>query len=264
MAILSTNRQIHKEAASVLHSELTIMLHAGHLLGLENPIDDFVLFRSPIERIWRHDPIHGAGYTRANGSHFYYTPEMDGSMEPHVFARFKKIEFHIAILFVGNPALSSAGIFKFESANEALLTQPLTSRSLLKDAAKLFSNSPLLNSLSVYLDTKVLLKDGEDGNELHDLFSREQLGILLEAGQDRAAELFINSNKLEPLQNLSNIKQFRFAFRKYHHSKKDGPGARLVDAAEDLKHQIEQNWAIKASAKPAAAFRSTRSRSHQQ
>lgn len=241
------------------------MLHSGHLLGLENTIGDLFLFRTPIERTWRHDPFHGAGYTRANGSHFYYTPEMDGSMEPHVFARFKKIELHIGVLFLGSPALSSAEIFKFELADEAQLTQMLTSTSLLKNAAKLFSNSPLLNSLSVYLDTKVSLDDdGGDGNALPDPLSREQLGILLGAGQDRAAELFINSNALEPLQNLSNVKQFRFAFSKYHSSKKDGAGARLVDAAEDLKHQIEQNWAIKASAKPAAAFRSTRSRSHQQ
>lgn len=111
MAVLSTNRQIHEEAASVLYSELTIVLYSGTVYDAEENIGDLSLFRTPIERIWRHDPHHGTGYTRADGSYFYHTPEMDGSLEPHVFARFKKIEWDITVSFNGYPELSGAEKF---------------------------------------------------------------------------------------------------------------------------------------------------------
>lgn len=168
MPILRANRQKNEEAASVLCSELTIMLFSGYVLGLENNAADLLIFKKPIEGIWRHDPLRRTGYTRTNGSQFYCMPEIDGSMEPHVFARFKKIGLHITVRLLDGPALLMSEDFNFEPADEAHLTRMLVSTSLMGSAAEVLSDPPLLYNLSLHLDTKVDLDDGEDGNGFPD------------------------------------------------------------------------------------------------
>ena len=92
-AILRTNRQIYSEASSLLYAELSLVLQPGDVLCM-NTGKDIV---KASERIWRHNPLYGIGSTNSSGQTVYAKPELDGVMEPHVLARFKKIIFEIEL-----------------------------------------------------------------------------------------------------------------------------------------------------------------------
>ena len=45
------------------------------------------------KKVWRHNPLHGIGHRDEHGQLTYNTPEMDGLMDSHVFARFQQVLF---------------------------------------------------------------------------------------------------------------------------------------------------------------------------
>ncbi|MCJ1248977.1 hypothetical protein MMC30_006198 [Trapelia coarctata] len=100
--ILRASRQIHDEAAPELYSELTIVMWSGNNLAsgmLVPPIFDQKPWKI-YDNVWRHNPLLGVGHRDSNGAHVYDTPAMDGLMEPHIFAKFKNVDFEVEI---GNP-----------------------------------------------------------------------------------------------------------------------------------------------------------------
>lgn len=89
LAILRTNRQIYNEASTLLHSNLTIEVVSGDAL-IDEPGNTIV---KPSKKVWRHAPFPGPRSTNVNGQPVYEGPLLDGSLEPHVFARFERIRY---------------------------------------------------------------------------------------------------------------------------------------------------------------------------
>ena len=243
LAILGTNHQIYSEAASVLYSELTIVVHPGYILSLKDSYSDSSAFEEPIKDVWRHDPLKGIGHTKRNGTRFYYTPVMDGLVEPHVFTRFRKIELQAKMSHDFRPFLYINQDYSFNSAAEDRACKRLRKTGLMKNFAKLLSNSPLLNELSILLDMHVVVTDvpydflltrpGPEEMRRHCHLHR--------AAQERGAEIAVDTGMLDPFLELSNVQCFKFAFQKANYAK-DGLSETFVEAAKDIKHQIECNW----------------------
>ena len=72
------------EAVSVLYSEMTIMLESRDILCLRRRR---LKSMRKAKKVWMHNPLHGIGHRDEHGKQIYNTPEMDGLMELHVFAR---------------------------------------------------------------------------------------------------------------------------------------------------------------------------------
>ena len=89
MAILRTNRQIYDEASALLRSDLTIEVKPGDALT-DNPGNAVV---KQSGKTWRHDPFKGLGFTDTHDRTFYMSSALDGAVEPHVFAQFRKIHY---------------------------------------------------------------------------------------------------------------------------------------------------------------------------
>ena len=89
LAILRTNRQIYNEASALLHSGLTIIVEPGD--ALTDTPGNAIVERS--EKLWRHAPSNTLPSAKINGQTVYNTPSLDGVLEPHVFAQFRKISY---------------------------------------------------------------------------------------------------------------------------------------------------------------------------
>lgn len=85
-AILRTNRAIYFEAAPLLYTETTVGPQTCDLVCLSegSSARDNVQGRP---KVWRHSPLRGKGYRNAKGVQVYASDEMNGDMEPYVFAR---------------------------------------------------------------------------------------------------------------------------------------------------------------------------------
>ena len=89
MAILRTNRQIYDEASALLRKDLSIKIKPGD--ALLNHSTNAVVKESG--NIWRYDPFKGPGSTDRHGRTVYNSSALDGAVDPHVFARFRKIHY---------------------------------------------------------------------------------------------------------------------------------------------------------------------------
>ena len=89
MAILCTNRQIYDEASALLRKDLRIKVKPGDAL-LNHPASAVV---KESGKVWRYDPFKGLGFTDTHGRTVYKSSALDGAVEPHVFAQFRKIHY---------------------------------------------------------------------------------------------------------------------------------------------------------------------------
>lgn len=97
LPILRVSRQIYVEASSVLYKELGIVVRPGDVLSLlDDPSGDIVDCN---KKVWRHNPLYGTGVNDGSGKRIYAKPEMDGLVEPHVFARFRHVVFSMSLAF---------------------------------------------------------------------------------------------------------------------------------------------------------------------
>lgn len=103
LAILRTNRQIYDEASYLLNSDLTVMVEPGDALT-DVPGNDIV---KQTKKLWRHDPAKGLGFTNINGQTVYKTSALDGSVEPHIFARFENVSYNAQFDFEFHDAAPS-------------------------------------------------------------------------------------------------------------------------------------------------------------
>lgn len=103
MAILRTNRQIYDEASALLRKDLRINVKPGDAL-LNHPASAVV---KESGKVWRYDPFKGLGFTDTHGRTVYKSYPLDGAVEPHVFAQFRKIQYKADFDFQLDSAASS-------------------------------------------------------------------------------------------------------------------------------------------------------------
>ena len=247
LSILRTSREIYSEAASVLYSELNIVVHPGYILSLENSLPDLYGIELPIQDVWRHNPLLGIGYRKRNRNQFYYTPILGGLMEPHVFARFRKVHLQVKSYFEDQlPFLYINDDFTFSWKEEKRIKGVLLDTTLMKTFVKILSNSPFLNELSVHLEMGVGIAHGS-GDTTEPPFNTKELqqqSHLIAAAQARAAELFIDSGMLDPLLDLSNVKSFKLTFEQVDHNKQHT----YLETAKGLMRHIEGNYVDEGNA----------------
>ena len=180
--ILRTNRQIYSEASSILYSELRVNLQSGDVLCIKAGKD----ITKASERVWRHNPLDGIGTTNGTGHTVYSKPRLDGVMEPHVLARFKKIAFEWDINWEADtldaegcdaekdqtrggkyimqhgvaPSLFVHENMRVDTQDEAELLAFYRHSTVIHQLVKILSNSPDIVSLEISFEFAVLVRYG--------------------------------------------------------------------------------------------------------
>jgi hypothetical protein len=252
-AILRTNKQIYYEASSLLYSEAVLVIEPGDIFCLrKKPIDLPFGTRNPCP--WRHNPLKGVGKLAADGIVKYDTPEMDGHMEPHVFARFQKIYFS-AVFDIEHTQHVEMWIDDDTHVipQEAILAyqRVLNSSHLMKDFVKLLSRSPRITRLEICLEVEVmatselLLEDTPFDIDDEEADARdEKADRLMDIANEKATELFLDSKICDPLLKLSNVQtfMFKFGFEMRDEDEIYNPPQKYNDLFQTWKTQIEGNF----------------------
>ncbi|KAM0796917.1 hypothetical protein BDR22DRAFT_500454 [Usnea florida] len=264
--ILRTNRQIYSEASSMLYSELRVVLQPGDVLCMK-PCKDIV---KASEKVWRHNPLDSIGTTNATGQTVYSKPSLDGVMEPHVLARFKRFAFELDINWEletlhaeGSDAEKDENRGKYikqhgvapsllvhenmtvDPQDEANLLAFYKHSTLIHQLVKILSNSPDIVSLDMSFDLQVLVRNDLDLDS--DLDDDDQNGAQLkteDVANGRAMEIFMDGGFLAPLEKLSNVRSFEFRFSSIIHNCEDyEPKPRHKRMLTELKQKIKDNYA---------------------
>lgn len=247
--ILRANRQVYSEAFSVLYSEVPVRLELGDILSLPGDHERFIGKRN--KNIWRHNPLDGIGRCDNRGRHLYSTPQMDGVMEPHVFARFRKVVLYADFEFIGgdeicnepnccaDPRLGINGDFSLDPDYIPFFVDSLNQSNVIELFVKLLSNSPYVHHLGLLLSAEV---EADYDNGMNGAEDEETDAKFDDAGDEAAVELLMDSRMLDPLRELSNVQCFEFKFNMFLQTKEFEPQPRHVNMIEALRHEIEANW----------------------
>lgn len=234
-AILRTNSQIYNEASTLLYSELNVCLEPGDILCMNNHTD----IVDASEKVWRHNPLQGIETKDQGGLTVYETPELDGVMEPHVVARFKKITVDMDFHYweVGTlealrsrqmegvpiprdriaPSLSISDNLTVNPEDEKRLLAFYRRSAIIPQLVKILANCAVIVHLDMILDLKVLAKyqdtymdTGSEDDENTSICTDSDVKV--DIVNERAIDLFLESGFLAPLEKLSNVRQFTFNF----------------------------------------------------
>jgi hypothetical protein len=248
-AILRTNRQIYLEASSLLYTEGIITLEAGDIICLaRNPSAS--MFGVPYHGAWRHNPLHGLG-KEVDGAVTYDTATMSGKMDPHVFARFQRVLFDANFDFEHTQMVElwiddDTHVVNSEDAEK--YKQLLRTSTVMKDFVELISKSPLITTLEISLEVEVMVSSNLMNEEMDDSDDENETEVkidkLMEVGDEKATEIFLDSGICESLKELSNVKNFYFTFG-FDHREEDDPYVPLprhVALIKEMKETVEGNF----------------------
>lgn len=167
----------------------------------------------PSKSIWKHNPRLGLGTKQPDGTVVYSSPDMGRLLEPHIFARFKRIRFeldlpleeqwdsesdeHDFITFYGIRIYDN---FTFDPENLQAFKTFLRQTNILLDFATIMARSPKLTELSINLlvqpmpDHDVIDSDDEEAEE-----------EFTKASDLKATEMFLECGVMDLLRVLSNV-----------------------------------------------------------
>jgi len=248
-AILRVNRQISFEASSVLYSEGTLVLEPGDIFCLR---DKMLRFGDRNDNPWRHNPLEGVGKLNEKGQTIYDTPATPpGLMEPHVFARFQKIVFDANFDFLSTQHIEmwiNDETFVVNPEDAENFRKILRSSPIIKDFVIIISNSPKINSLKICLEVELMVSSSlmmeevpSDDEEADD--AEERVDKLMDIGNERATEIFMDSNICEPLLKLTNVRNFEFNFfEDREDDERYTPLEKHVELIREMKETIEANF----------------------
>ncbi len=253
LAILRTNRQIHSEASSLFYAEAVLTLEPGDIFSLARK-PHILRFGYPNKMAWKHNPLKGVGKQNEGGVVSYDTPQLGGDIEPHVFAKFRKIAFdayfdqcqsHNVEIWIDD----DTHVIKKEDAT--FFKNLLRSSSLFRDFAKILSNSPRINLLEIELSveinalsTAIIAHYEAESDDEED----EEMGLKLDKLEDiasqKATELFLDSKIMRPLLNLSNVRNFnfKFGFDSLDDDEAYKPPTKYFELIKAMKNKIERNF----------------------
>ncbi|MCJ1248976.1 hypothetical protein MMC30_006197 [Trapelia coarctata] len=221
-AVLQASRQIYQEAAALLHSELTIQVPSGNVLSLATDIllldvqEPETLGRG----LWGHNPLDGVGHENPDGTRIYESPETDGLMEPHVFARFNNLNFDVEARFSDyrkRPWLCIGDGYKVETMRwEDEFRSTLQQSKVVHNIVKVVSNSPCIEQLWIILRVDVGIDWVGGQSFIDDLVKGDNLWYMIDRLTPVAAkhitDIIIESGLLLPLRSLPHVKSVKFAF----------------------------------------------------
>ncbi len=243
-AILRTNRAIYIEAAPLLYTRTTINLQTSDIVCLPEglSVHDFIPGRP---KVWRHNPLPGKVYRDTKGIQVYASEELNGDMEPHIFARFQRLSIDIWFDFDNGyvkPPLSIDRSGHFAGEDEVRFGATIRQSNVIRDLVSLLSNSPVINhlQLELWFDMAAGYESGpKPSTEEAEALQEEEDDRLMDATDDRAAEIFLDNNMLAPLETLSNVKTFELRVDKTSNHQ-----SHHIKMVQDLKEHIERNWQL--------------------
>ena len=251
--ILRINRQIYSEASSILYSELRVNLQPGDVLCMKTGKD----IAKASEKVWRHNPLDGIGTTDETGQTVYSKPRLDGVMEPHVLAHFKKFAFELDINWEVEldqrlrenhtvqpsvpPSLFVHENMTVDPQDEANLLAFYRKSTLIHQLVKILSNSPDIVSLHVSFDFRVYVRDCK---ELDAYYHEAEDFKKVDLANERAMEIYMDGGFFAPLEGLSNVRSLEFQFIQTSYDGEDyEPKERHERMLTDLKQKIKDNYA---------------------
>lgn len=257
-AILRANRQIHVEASEVLYSELLIMVNPRDVVGLEptRAISNREIFNASL-KVWRHNPLMDPGTQSPDGTVLYMTPELDGPMYPHVFAKFQKVHFDADFDFQSTRSASSFFVNKdmtIRLSDEIEFTTLMEKSTIIRNFVTIISRLPLITSLEFDLDVEISPDyDSEiddldaDINENEDEDEETMVDNVIAVANARATEMILECGFLDPLRELANVRKLRLQIVTL--DKKCEPmqlRPKYASIVESIKEAIEKNWLAKS------------------
>lgn len=263
-AILRTNGQIYDEASYLFYSELEVILQPGDVLCMKTGKD----IVKASERLWRHNPLNGTGTTDSTGLTVYSMPELDGVMEPHVLARFKRIAFELDCSWemealeaqvnrhmANGEKRTAPSLFINEDMtvnpwDEVKLLAFYRRSTMIHQLVRIVLNSPRLFRFRMTVDIEVLARYDMNMDSISDHEKDGYMSDLtLEKTQiasHRAIELFLDSGLLAPLEKLSNVQSFAFDITAADIERENyKPTPKHSKMLLDMKTKIEHNYTVR-------------------
>lgn len=248
-AILYVSRQIYREASSMFYAEAVLVLEPDDILCLatipskhqQSYFDEFDV--APRNVLWRYDPRNGLGKKNKKGEVIYRSPKLEGLLDPHVFARFRKIRFDVYLdqddlpidftLWIDDETLT----LNQEQAEDYVRHNKRL--PIIKDFVKIISKSPLITHLNITLETDVEAQsvaivraenfdeddeEMEGDDETEDVLDMDAKAARAQyAANKKCAELLADSGLFNPLLKLNNVKNFNFKFQFQHLEAEEEP-----------------------------------------
>ena len=130
-------------------------------------------------------------------------------MEPHVFAKFQRVTFHADSEFTAKESqLYIDDEFNIDTNDRARFIAFLRQTGIFELLLRLLSNSPFLYRLSIGLNVQVWADYDSQPGDSDEEMDFKKMGV----ANEQAADIFMDSGILHPLQKISNVKSFEFLF----------------------------------------------------
>ena len=227
----------------MLYSELTIIVELGDILCLGG--GNYTRMERK-KKIWRHNPLYGIGHRDGeHGKHVYDTPKLDGRIEPHVFAKFQRIDFDADLVF------SALETRQYINDNLDIIINDqvsfdatLRGFNLLAFFMRIIRNSPYLRLLTIELN--VCVEANHDASpRIMENYAEKRMA-LARARNQQAVETLMDNGLLDPLRDMSNIQSLNFILSEMF----SGDGhyqmqPRHIEMIRCLQHDMKCNWLLK-------------------
>lgn len=256
--ILRVNKQIYEEASSLLYTEGVLVVEPSDIFALgENPED--LDFGAPSEDVWRYHPIKDPGVVGKDGNFTYHAKDgeftEEGKMFPHVFRRFQRITFNANFDYEQTQNVElwiddTTHVVREDTVDD--FKAMLKTSPIMKDFVALVSTSPKIVTLEVALEVEVMANselmmqdlDEDDMDEDAEEEMEMKIDTLMEKGNERATEIFLDSGVCDVLGTLKNVESFDvgFAFIR-DEGDKYMPSEGHVKLLKELKEKVEGNYA---------------------
>ncbi len=232
LAILRTSRQIYIEASYTLHSELTVRIKPR----------DIIVGKSP-QTFWRHDPFYGRGAVDKNGKYVYNSPELDGGLEPHVFARLRRIHYDALLRFPMAPIVSLKEDLSMEPQFQRYYTRYICETNVphIQRFVTSIFHSPIIDHLSIDFgvdSVRFLFPKGVFAPK--GVFGKRMVEEMQIAANRQARDILVHCGVLAPLRALHNVRSFNLGFFKEESA--EGFPVWLAELVRDIKLTVERNF----------------------
>jgi hypothetical protein len=213
-------------------------------------------------QVWKHDPFHGIGTRQETGEYVYNTPQLDGFLEPHIFARFQHIELDLEFDFEGlledldDDTFPKLTFYIDEDLNVRgadidTMKSFLQQSNLFNNFALVLSHSSHIRSLEMIICVTVAVNfpNKKDLWEPHSPTNEEEYltaeELFESVAAKKAAEIFLESGVLEPFKQLGNVRTFNVQVedmeRGFGYAEPQGAAGEI---ARELKQVVEERYRL--------------------